>query len=114
LGSVGPTTQVEATGWCGAEGVEIPHDRHHGHPGAGPAAAARANGRGPARWAVSWCGGRGGQRLRRNSRTNPIARPAYSVLKNANLRSLGLNDLHDWRDALKDYLVDRKLATKEA
>ncbi len=42
------------------------------------------------------------------------ARPAYSVLDNANLRSLGLDDLCDWRDALKDYLADRKLATKEA
>jgi dTDP-4-dehydrorhamnose reductase len=41
-------------------------------------------------------------------------RPAYSVLENANLRSLGLDDLRDWRDALKDYLADRKLATKEA
>ena len=34
-------------------------------------------------------------------------RPAYSVLDNANLRSLGLDDLRDWRDALKEYLVDR-------
>lgn len=36
------------------------------------------------------------------------ARPAYSVLDNANLRSLGLDDLRDWRDALKEYLADRK------
>jgi dTDP-4-dehydrorhamnose reductase len=41
-------------------------------------------------------------------------RPAYSVLDNANLRSLGLDDLNDWRDALKDYLADRELAMKEA
>jgi dTDP-4-dehydrorhamnose reductase len=34
-------------------------------------------------------------------------RPAYSVLDNAKLRSLGLDDLHDWRDALKAYLADR-------
>jgi dTDP-4-dehydrorhamnose reductase len=30
-------------------------------------------------------------------------RPAYSVLHNTNLRSLGLDDLRDWRDALKEY-----------
>ena len=41
-------------------------------------------------------------------------RPAYSVLDNANLRSLGLDDLRDWRDALADYLSDRKQITKEA
>ncbi len=35
-------------------------------------------------------------------------RPAYSVLDNAKLRSLGLDDLRDWRNALKDYLADRK------
>lgn len=34
-------------------------------------------------------------------------RPAYSVLDNARLRSLGLDDLRDWRDALKAYLVER-------
>ncbi len=37
-------------------------------------------------------------------------RPAYSVLDNTNLRSLGLDDLRDWRDALKEYLVDRDRA----
>jgi dTDP-4-dehydrorhamnose reductase len=36
------------------------------------------------------------------------ARPAYSVLENANLRSLGLDDLREWRDALADYLAERK------
>jgi dTDP-4-dehydrorhamnose reductase len=41
-------------------------------------------------------------------------RPAYSVLDNANLRSLGLDDLRGWRDALKDHLADRKQVTKEA
>jgi dTDP-4-dehydrorhamnose reductase len=35
------------------------------------------------------------------------ARPAYSVLDNANLRSLGLDDLREWRDALADYLAER-------
>src|SRR5574337_339887 len=34
-------------------------------------------------------------------------RPAYSVLDNANLRSLGLDDLRQWRDALEAYLKDR-------
>jgi dTDP-4-dehydrorhamnose reductase len=34
-------------------------------------------------------------------------RPAYSVLDNVNLRRLGLDDLRDWRDALKEYLVER-------
>ena len=36
-------------------------------------------------------------------------RPAYSVLDNANLRSLGLDDLRQWRDALGAYLKDRTL-----
>lgn len=35
-------------------------------------------------------------------------RPAYSVLDNANLRSLGIDDLRDWRDALADYLDEQK------
>jgi dTDP-4-dehydrorhamnose reductase len=35
------------------------------------------------------------------------ARPAYSVLDNANLRSLGLDDLSNWQDALKAYLTER-------
>jgi dTDP-4-dehydrorhamnose reductase len=34
-------------------------------------------------------------------------RPAYSVLDNANLQSLGLDDLSDWRKALEVYLRDR-------
>ncbi len=34
-------------------------------------------------------------------------RPAYSVLDNANLRSLGLDDLSDWRNALEVYLRNR-------
>ncbi len=37
----------------------------------------------------------------------PAQRPAYSVLDNANLRSLGLDDLSDWRDALEAYLKER-------
>jgi dTDP-4-dehydrorhamnose reductase len=37
-------------------------------------------------------------------------RPAYSVLDNARLRSLGLDDLRHWRDALADYLEERKRA----
>ena len=35
------------------------------------------------------------------------ARPAYSVLDNANLRSLDLDDMREWRDALADYLTER-------
>ena len=35
------------------------------------------------------------------------ARPAYSVLDNANLRSLGLDDLRDWQQALEAYLAER-------
>ena len=34
-------------------------------------------------------------------------RPAYSMLDNAKLRRLGLDDLRDWWDALKEYLVER-------
>jgi dTDP-4-dehydrorhamnose reductase len=41
------------------------------------------------------------------------ARPAYSVLDNANLRSLGLDDLREWRDALADYLAERKRLQSE-
>lgn len=37
----------------------------------------------------------------------PAARPACSVLDNANLRSLGLDDLQHWRDALSEYLTER-------
>ncbi|MBI3780964.1 MAG: dTDP-4-dehydrorhamnose reductase [candidate division NC10 bacterium] len=37
-------------------------------------------------------------------------RPPYSVLDNANLRRLGLDDLRPWRDALRDYLEDRRSA----
>jgi dTDP-4-dehydrorhamnose reductase len=38
----------------------------------------------------------------------PAMRPAYSVLDNANLRGLGLDDLRHWRDALKEYLAGRE------
>ncbi len=41
-------------------------------------------------------------------------RPAYSVLDNANLRRLGLDDLRDWRDALNEYLVERLEAEGKA
>ena len=34
-------------------------------------------------------------------------RPAYSVLDNANLRSSALDDMREWRHALKEYLSDR-------
>ena len=34
-------------------------------------------------------------------------RPAYSVLENRNLRLLGLDDMAQWRDALKVYLAEK-------
>jgi len=34
--------------------------------------------------------------------------PAYSVLANAHLQALGLDDLRQWQDALADYLAERK------
>lgn len=34
-------------------------------------------------------------------------RPAYSVLRNGRLQQLGLDDLKDWREALRDYLSGR-------
>lgn len=36
------------------------------------------------------------------------ARPAYSVLDNAKLRSLGLDDMREWRAALAEYLAERR------
>jgi len=38
---------------------------------------------------------------------SPARRPAYSVLDNARLRTLGLDDLKDWRIALQEYLQNR-------
>ena len=38
---------------------------------------------------------------------SPARRPAYSVLDNARLRTLGLDDLKDWRSALQEYLQNR-------
>jgi dTDP-4-dehydrorhamnose reductase len=37
----------------------------------------------------------------------PAMRPAYSVLRNSHLQQLGMDDLKDWRDALRDYLAIR-------
>lgn len=34
-------------------------------------------------------------------------RPAYSVLDNAHLRAIGLEDMRDWKEALKDYIDHR-------
>lgn len=34
-------------------------------------------------------------------------RPEYSVLDNLNLRKIGLADLRDWKEALKDYIESR-------
>jgi dTDP-4-dehydrorhamnose reductase len=38
-------------------------------------------------------------------------RPGYSVLENARLKGLGIDDLKDWREALREYLQSRP-ATK--
>ena len=39
----------------------------------------------------------------------PAKRPAYSVLENANLKKIpGISPMPHWRDALKDYLEERK------
>ncbi|HHT9125903.1 MAG TPA: dTDP-4-dehydrorhamnose reductase [Candidatus Brocadiia bacterium] len=35
-------------------------------------------------------------------------RPAYSVLDHCNLRKLGLDDMKDWKEALKTYLLERQ------
>jgi dTDP-4-dehydrorhamnose reductase len=37
----------------------------------------------------------------------PARRPAYSVLENARLKNLGLDDLKPWREALREYLASR-------
>lgn len=34
-------------------------------------------------------------------------RPKYSVLDNLNLRKIGLDDLRNWKEALKDYIKGR-------
>ncbi len=41
---------------------------------------------------------------------SPARRPAYSVLENTKLRSLGMDDLKDWQEALRDYLENRPAA----
>jgi dTDP-4-dehydrorhamnose reductase len=38
----------------------------------------------------------------------PAVRPRYSVLENARLKELGLNQMRHWKDALADYLQHRK------
>ena len=37
-------------------------------------------------------------------------RPAYSVLENTKLKSLGMDDLKDWQEALREYLENRPAA----
>jgi dTDP-4-dehydrorhamnose reductase len=39
--------------------------------------------------------------------SSPARRPAYSVLENAQLKELGMDDLKDWREALREYLQTR-------
>jgi dTDP-4-dehydrorhamnose reductase len=41
-------------------------------------------------------------------------RPPYSVLENANLQRLGLDDLRPWREALTEYLEVRRAVNKES
>lgn len=41
-------------------------------------------------------------------------RPPYSVLENANLQRLGLDDLRPWREALTEYLEVRQAVNKES
>ncbi len=38
---------------------------------------------------------------------SPARRPAYSVLENARLKTLGMDDFKDWRDGLREYLKNR-------
>ncbi len=40
-------------------------------------------------------------------RQSPLRRPAYSVLENAHLRSVGLDVMPHWREALDQYFADR-------
>ena len=40
----------------------------------------------------------------------PAIRPRYSVLENARLKELGLNQMRHWREALAAYLKDKSLA----
>lgn len=35
-------------------------------------------------------------------------RPKYSVLENKNLKSLGMDDMPQWEDGLRDYLVEKR------
>jgi len=38
----------------------------------------------------------------------PAKRPAYSVLQNARLKELGMDDVKHWKDALSDYFESRR------
>ncbi|KPK41437.1 MAG: hypothetical protein AMJ78_05480, partial [Omnitrophica WOR_2 bacterium SM23_29] len=37
-----------------------------------------------------------------------VKRPSYSVLENARLKSLGIDRMRHWKDALHSYLLERK------
>jgi len=50
------------------------------------------------------------RRATSNELRTPARRPSYSVLDNAKLRRLGMDDLKPWEDALLDYLNGRKAA----
>lgn len=38
----------------------------------------------------------------------PATRPGYSVLENNNLNKIKLNNMRNWQEALKDYLMEKK------
>jgi dTDP-4-dehydrorhamnose reductase len=40
-------------------------------------------------------------------------RPSYSVLDNRNLRKIGLKDMRHWKEALADYIEERKALKKD-
>ena len=40
----------------------------------------------------------------------PAIRPSYSVLENARLKELGMNEMRHWRDALTAYLKEKSLS----
>jgi dTDP-4-dehydrorhamnose reductase len=44
---------------------------------------------------------------------SPARRPAYSVLENGQLKSLGMDDMKPWKDALRDYIVAKPQEDKK-
>jgi dTDP-4-dehydrorhamnose reductase len=64
--------------------------------------------------------GRDPQKVKPWKNSDPLAkpqgviakRPKYSVLKNAHLKELGLDDLRPWREALRAYLLEKGYLAK--